>query len=143
MSLELLSESGVKGLVPRRYRHELESFAWVLLYSAVCVTNDEENLDVSPFREWVGLTSTDLGLHKSAFISDPANKIRRWVEDPYREVLLSTFRIWRDVSQKQADANFNQKAAQSSSDESLLTSALNVCTRNFDPARDARDSVAT
>jgi serine/threonine protein kinase len=53
MSPELLSESGVKGLVPRRYRHELESFAWVLLYAAVCVTNDEENLNVSPFREWV------------------------------------------------------------------------------------------
>jgi len=38
MSLDLLTAKGVNGLVPRTYRHELESFAWVLLYAALCVT---------------------------------------------------------------------------------------------------------
>jgi len=52
MSLELLTDAGVKGFVPRMY---LESFAWFL-----CVANGEENLDVSPFRDWVGLTCRDV-----------------------------------------------------------------------------------
>jgi len=69
MSLDLLTADGVKGLVPMTYRHELESFAWVLIYAALCVTNGKENLNVLPFRDWVALTSINLGLHKTAFLS--------------------------------------------------------------------------
>jgi hypothetical protein len=56
MALELLSEKGLDGMIPRRYRHEAEAFAWVLIY--ICVTTREcEGKIVSvapnPFQCWL------------------------------------------------------------------------------------------
>jgi hypothetical protein len=124
MPLELLTDPGVKGLVPRLYRHELESFAWVLLYATLCVVNGEENLDVPPFRDWVRLTSTDLGLRKSAFILMGTHHIRTLVKGSYQQVVLSTFHVWRDLLNKQEEANYNQTAPSLPSDEALLTQVL-------------------
>ena len=36
MALDLLSEKGLRGEIPRRYRHEAESFAWCLI--CLCLT---------------------------------------------------------------------------------------------------------
>ena len=127
MPLELLTDPDVEGLVPRVYRHELESFAWVLLYATLCVDNDngKENLNVSPFRDWVRLNSTELGEHKSAFMLMGTRHIRKLVRDPYQKVLLSTFHVWRDLLNKQEEASYNQTSTPSlPSDESLLTQVV-------------------
>ncbi|KIM42714.1 hypothetical protein M413DRAFT_122230 [Hebeloma cylindrosporum] len=42
MALQLLDDEGFDGKVPRRYRHELESFAWVLVWVSRCVVGGEE-----------------------------------------------------------------------------------------------------
>jgi len=125
MPLELLIDPGVEGLVPRVYHHELESFAWVLLYATLCVDHGEENLNVSPFRDWVRLNSTELGEHKSAFILMGTFHIRKLVRDPYQKVLLSTFHVWRDLLNKQEEASYYQTSTPSlPSDESLLTQVV-------------------
>jgi hypothetical protein len=126
MSLDLLTADGVKGLVPRTYRHELESFAWVLLYAALCVTNGEENLNVLPFRDWVALTSIDLGLQKTAFLSYAPDNIINWVKAPYQSPLLSTFAIWSDLSDAQRRAKFQSQTASLPSDKDLLTQVFGV-----------------
>jgi hypothetical protein len=85
MSLDLptVSMGALPGL-----SHELESFAWVLLYAALCVTNGKENLNVPPFRNGVALTSIDLGLQKSAFLSYAPENIINWVKAPYQRLAL-------------------------------------------------------
>jgi hypothetical protein len=126
MSLDLLTADGVNGLVPRTYRHELESFAWVLLYAALCVTNGEENLNVPPFRDWVALTSIDLGLRKTAFLSYAPDNIIKWVKAPYQRPLLSTFAIWSDLSYARSRAKFQYQTASLPSDKDLLTQVFGV-----------------
>ena len=42
MDMELLREKGFDGKFPRRYEHELESFAWVLVWVSRCVIGGAE-----------------------------------------------------------------------------------------------------
>lgn len=42
MALELLADPGVMGELVRRYRHDLESFSWVLVWVCVCVQDGRE-----------------------------------------------------------------------------------------------------
>ena len=95
------------------------------LYAALCIAKGEENLNVAPFRDWVGLTSIDAGLRKAPFLLHPlaADKIRELVKGPYQALLLSTFRgLWHE----QGEASFNQTEASLPSDESLLAKVLGV-----------------
>jgi hypothetical protein len=56
MALDLLSEEGMRGEIPRRYRHEAESFAWSLicLYFATVKDARGENgtRDPHPLARW-------------------------------------------------------------------------------------------
>jgi hypothetical protein len=56
MALDLPSEEGLRGEIPRRYRHEAESFAWSLicLCLATVVNTKGKNLtmDPHPLPEW-------------------------------------------------------------------------------------------
>jgi serine/threonine protein kinase len=56
MALDLLSEEGLRGEIPRRYRHEAESFAWSLicLYFATVedVGGENRTRDPHPLYRW-------------------------------------------------------------------------------------------
>ena len=56
IALDLLSEGGLRGEIPRRYRHEAESFAWSLIclyYGAVEVEGGRIwTRDPHPLQEW-------------------------------------------------------------------------------------------
>ena len=56
MSLDLLSESGLRGEIPRRYRHEAESFAWSLICLCLSMVEgvDGKNYtrDPHPLLKW-------------------------------------------------------------------------------------------
>jgi len=56
IALDLLSERGLRGEIPRRYRHEAESFAWCLicLYFATAEDSKGQNRtrDPHPLRRW-------------------------------------------------------------------------------------------
>ena len=58
MALDLLSEEGLRGEVPRRYRHEAESFTWCLicLCLATMASSSGKNftMDPHPLPEWFG-----------------------------------------------------------------------------------------
>ena len=56
MALDLLTEKGLRGEVPRRYRHEAESFAWSLICLCLATVEDEKGknytMDPHPLLEW-------------------------------------------------------------------------------------------
>jgi len=56
MALDLLSEEGLRGEIPRRYRHEAESFAWSLICLCLSMVEgtDGKNYtrDPHPLPEW-------------------------------------------------------------------------------------------
>ena len=41
LALDLLNKQASEGLVPRRYRHDAESFAWCLIYICICMKRTE------------------------------------------------------------------------------------------------------
>ena len=60
MALDLLSKEGLRGEIPRRYRHEAESFAWSLICLCLATVEDKNgrNCTISPhplqkwFTDW-------------------------------------------------------------------------------------------
>ena len=56
MALDLLSEEGLRGEVPRRYRHEAESFAWSLICLCIATVKGEDGENATtnphPLVEW-------------------------------------------------------------------------------------------
>ena len=94
MVVELLSEEALRAEVPWLYRHNLESFTWVLLYASACVKDGKENLDVEPFRDWISKGPSQLRRHKMEFVQ---NSRRLSNNFPNKEWLILTFRIWFDI----------------------------------------------
>jgi len=70
MALDLLSEKGLRGEIPRRYRHEAESFAWSLICLSLSMIEgtDGENYTRDPhplfrwFQDWHTSRCFKLGL---------------------------------------------------------------------------------
>ena len=70
MALDLLSEEGLRGMIPRLYRHEAESFAWSLtcLCLTMVVSENGKNFTKSPhplykwFTHWHDCRDAKLGL---------------------------------------------------------------------------------
>ncbi|KAF9642750.1 hypothetical protein BDM02DRAFT_3264353, partial [Thelephora ganbajun] len=68
---DLLSEEGLRGEIPRRYRHEAESFAWSLicLCLATVVNKHGEDFSMHPhplrrwFEDWRTSRDAKLALH--------------------------------------------------------------------------------
>ena len=56
MALDLLSEEGLHGQIPRRYRHEAESFAWSLICLYFATVQNEEGKNRTraphPLQRW-------------------------------------------------------------------------------------------
>jgi hypothetical protein len=77
MALDLLKRDGLKvkrdgskGVIPRRYRHDAEGFAWVLIY--ICgITCEQEGKTATvasdPFRRWFDGSWERCLHHKAAF----------------------------------------------------------------------------
>ena len=62
LALDLLDKAAFEGQVPRRYRHDAESFAWCLIYTCVCMGKDGEGrirtINPHPLSSWFGNVDT-------------------------------------------------------------------------------------
>ena len=70
MAVQLLEDEGFDGKVPRRYDHELESFAWVLVWVSRCVVSGEEYEPPQRLKEWLGHNNDEVYKSKLAFMRD-------------------------------------------------------------------------
>jgi len=56
MALDLLSEEGLRGEIPRRYRHEAEPFAWSLICLCLATVENKKGknftMDPHPLYKW-------------------------------------------------------------------------------------------
>ena len=68
MALDLLSEEGLRGEIPRRYRHEAESFAWSLICLYYGTVEDWDGKNCTrhphPLAKWFGDWETSLNFKK-------------------------------------------------------------------------------
>ena len=73
LALDLLDKRAFECLVPRRYRHDAESFAWCLIYICVCMGKDDKGrirtINPHPLSSWFTHT-TDSRYSKTTLDSE-------------------------------------------------------------------------
>jgi len=123
MALELLEEKGFDGKIPRRYDHELESFAWVLVWVSRCVVSGQESVLPSRLEQWLGHVSDKVLMSKLTFIRlQQASKITedfRWLEPALREWIKK----WDDLFSQIQDNRFTEKTI-----SEHLQAFITICT---------------
>jgi len=99
MALDLLNEQAMKGLIAPLYRHEAESFTWVLIYLCYTVTKtgDHFGLNVNRFiKKWFS-TSPDLiqvaKLHLGSFWDDP--ELNPHLHSKFAPLARRLYRFWK------------------------------------------------
>jgi len=93
MATELLHEKGFGGKIPRRYRHELESFAWVLVWVSRCVVGGKECKRPQRLKQWLSNNNDQVFMSKLAFIRDH----REIPTTPDYESLGMVIESWVDI----------------------------------------------
>ena len=97
MALELLTEDGYSGNVQRRYRHELESFTWVLAWAAGCVSvNPIQEKIVAPFDGWVGVDHITVREKKMIFLYDWKVPSESWLPVATQKSLRRFMAVWQE-----------------------------------------------
>jgi len=115
MALQLLEENARKGLIPRRYRHELESFAWCFVWIALCVQSGEDVISDS-VSSWVSGSHRDVRDRKLGFLTDAKFALTPdYVE--VESLLQSWMEYWDDDNCKiqrasRRDPNFQEHPEQ-------------------------------
>jgi hypothetical protein len=101
MAVELLDEEGFDGKIPRRYEHELESFAWVLVWVSRCVVGGQESERPWQLEEWLGHSNREVYMSKIAFIlrqrKIPTTSDYRWSESALRRWIESWDFFFRKI----------------------------------------------
>ena len=69
MALDLLGAKGQKGKVKHLYRHDLESFIWVLVWLTLQYENGEK-LQPGPIDAWAIVNANSCSKEKSQFLLD-------------------------------------------------------------------------
>jgi hypothetical protein len=99
-----LEDEGFDGKIPRRYDHELESFAWVLVWVSRCVVGGEECDRPPPLNDWVGNNNVEVNKSRLWFIV----RMQKIPTTPdYKSlgpVILSWVRIWDNYHREREDS---------------------------------------
>jgi len=134
MAVELLNEKGFNGKVPRRYDHELESFAWVLVWVSRCVLDGEESEPPPALKEWLANSNRLVYLSKSSFYKDQADTPTTSDYESLGMVTSHWVRIWNNYSRKREDLQF-EASLETCSIEQIETSSeylqalIQACTK--------------
>jgi len=70
MAYRLLTDMGIDGQIRRRYRHDLESFAWVSVFLCGCI-QDGKQTPVKPFSTWLTGSYEQVRDSKANFWREP------------------------------------------------------------------------
>lgn len=89
MALDLLTQEGFRGDVPRLYRHDLESFIWVLPYQLLYGLNSAQD---DMLRKWDTADYDQCLAQKHSFLFEPNYQPRPGYEAVWKEVGLPA--VW-------------------------------------------------
>jgi hypothetical protein len=89
MALKLLSTDGLSGNIPRLYRHEFESFVWVLLWASLHKEEDR----AKHIRGWGSHDATAMYNTKSSFLRDLDRNLKELAQSPYYTPLYSSLAL--------------------------------------------------
>ena len=95
MALEMLRHSAISGYMSQHYRHELEAFAWVLLYAATISTDDLNTTGKNTFSKWHSSTYDKIYEGKAGLLSHNFRCIGNLIpkDFPHINATMNTMRM--------------------------------------------------
>lgn len=130
MATDLLSAAGLAGKIVGRYRHDLESFAWALLWAAVSIdpAGTPYHPSKEPFATWLHQNHALVGISKDSFLIRFEQNIQEHVpeDSKYRMVVTLSLYIWANqlFSSNVRNPLQTRSSQPEVSDQELLTQAL-------------------
>ncbi|KAK7680256.1 hypothetical protein QCA50_016765 [Cerrena zonata] len=107
MALDLLDEEALQGKTPRLYRHDLESFCWVLLWICYCYDGGKRTIHY-PFKNWINTTPQTCQGARFAVL----NNLKQARAEPsqsyagYAEILEGLIWYWVEYQNRRAMRRF-------------------------------------
>jgi len=132
MAVELLNEKGFNGKIPRRYDHELESFAWVLVWVSRCVLDGEESEPPPALKEWLANSNRQVYLSKTSFYMDHEDTPTTSDYGSLGKVTNHWIRVWNNYSQKRKERQFEAPLETSNiepTSSEYLQALIEACTK--------------
>lgn len=132
MAVELLSEKGFNGQIPRRYDHELESFAWVLVWVSRCVLDGEESEPPPALKDWLVNGNKVVYAFKSTFVKDQREIPTTSDYESLSMVTSFWIRIWDNYSRQRLDRLYEEPLETSSietTSSEYLQALIEACTK--------------
>ena len=109
LALDLLNKAAFEGQVPRRYRHDAESFAWCLIYICVCMGKDNKGrirtVNPHPLSSWFGnMDTSQLAKQESAELNNqlPLHKRTKPLAKALHNHWVTRFEAQRSASRQGA-----------------------------------------
>jgi hypothetical protein len=103
MAMELLKEKGFNGNIPRRYDHELESFAWVLVWVSRCILGGEESELPPQLKEWLSNDNRKVGMSKTYYVLEQSSIPTTSDYTSFSMVTFLWTRIWDKYFRQRQD----------------------------------------
>jgi len=99
IAYQLMTDAGIDGQIRRRYRHDLESFAWVSVYVCGCIRGGKD-IPVEPFKDWLVGSYKQIRAFKGEFWRQP-NCYKPTDDFAWFERLANAWiSAWEDIDQK-------------------------------------------
>ena len=145
MGLDLLSEKGLRGEIPRRYRHEAESFAWSLIYLYFATVEGSGGNNLTPvphpLREWFEDWKTSLRFKIVLEWRDHDTAGVRLVHPNTRELARALHEYWVDRYNRQLPPVFSKETVDPSPLEQELGRTFADSTEDPPPEEKDDDTV--
>ncbi|ESK81044.1 other 1 protein kinase [Moniliophthora roreri MCA 2997] len=132
MAMDLLNEEGVMGLVYRRYRHDLESFFWVLVWVGACVQGGQEELS-GRYEKMVVGTHDDVYKEKTALLRNLASYTTTEDYAFLKSVIKECAFWWSDFANSQDKAQSRGKLFKEESNAYFINSLVVVIEETSPP----------
>jgi len=110
MALDLLTEEGQEGKVQHLYRHDLESFMWVLVW-VVLRYKDGQLLPrkIRRFDKWATVDAETCGMQKSFFLTNFLEYRSHIVDQRMRHLVMNCFHVLDTESSRRRRVRYERE----------------------------------
>jgi len=127
MALDLLTEKGQRGEVQHLYRHDLESFMWVLVWVAWRY-KDGQLLPrkIRPLDKWATVDAEQCDQEKKTFLDDFLEYELPDIEMPIADLLLDCFEAFNKDHDRRRELMFKQWRPQTGASGHIMVEKLEL-----------------
>jgi len=132
MALDLLSDKGQRGEVQHLYRHDLESFMWVLVWVALRY-KDGQLLPrkIRHFDKWATVDAEQCGKEKFFFLTNFLNYNLPDIDMRMADLIMYCFEALRKDLNRRGDLLFKQRRAQLAGSGQKITEKIELDDQEF------------